>query len=114
VKLQRCVIADGGPPFKGAPPSRFVLRSNNTTIAVIVPDADWPGMWHVSAGGQFSDMVNLTRAKDAAESAAEREGYDPRLLRWMPMTATAGLARCGKSATSPSLRSISTEGGVHA
>jgi hypothetical protein len=36
-------------------------------------------MWRVSVGGQVSDMVNLTRA-DAAESAAEREGYDPSAL----------------------------------
>jgi hypothetical protein len=102
------------PAVQGRTPSRFVLRSNSATIAVNLPDVDWTGMWRVSAGGQVFDMVNLTRAKDAAESAAEREGYDPRLLRWMPMTATARLARCGKSATSPSLRSISTEGGVHA
>jgi hypothetical protein len=30
------------------------------------PDANWPGMWRVRwRDGTLSDMVNLTRAKDA-------------------------------------------------
>ena len=37
------------------------------TGVIVREEADWPGMWRVhSAGGQISDMVNLTRAKDAA------------------------------------------------
>ena len=37
----------------------------------IVPDAVWPGMWRVrSPGGELSDMVNRTRARDAARSIA--------------------------------------------
>jgi hypothetical protein len=39
----------------------------------VVQDAFHPSMWRVlSAEGQLSDMVNLTRAKDAAEVRAER------------------------------------------
>ena len=36
----------------------------------VVPDAHYPGMWRVEAGGTLSDMVNRTRARDAARSAA--------------------------------------------
>jgi hypothetical protein len=32
----------------------------------VVPDADWPGMWRVRMpDGRLTDMVNLSRAKDA-------------------------------------------------
>jgi hypothetical protein len=37
----------------------------------IVPDAKWPGMYRIKLpSGQLSDMVNLTRAKDALANAA--------------------------------------------
>ncbi len=39
-------------------------------LASIVPDADWPGMYQVHRSGHASDMVNLTRAKDAAACLA--------------------------------------------
>ena len=32
----------------------------------VEPDRQWPGMWRVHQGEQISEMVNLTRAKDAA------------------------------------------------
>ena len=36
-------------------------------LATIIPDPDWPKMYRVQMPGQkLSDMVNLTRAKDAA------------------------------------------------
>lgn len=42
-----------------------------TAMLHIVPDEHWPGMWHVKApDGQLSDMVNLTRACDAAVTIA--------------------------------------------
>ena len=45
------------------------------TGVTVCEDADWPGMWRVhSAGGQISDMVNLTRAKDAAIAYARPRG----------------------------------------
>jgi hypothetical protein len=38
-------------------------------VAEIVPDNEWPNMWRVAIKGQsLSDMVNRTRAKDAAYS----------------------------------------------
>ena len=43
-------------------------------VAGIVPDGRWPAMWRVCRpDGSLSDMVNLTRAKDAAVSIALRE-----------------------------------------
>jgi hypothetical protein len=41
-------------------------------MAVIEPDANWPGMWRVRSGGMLSDMANLSRAKDAAISIVLR------------------------------------------
>jgi hypothetical protein len=32
----------------------------------VLPDDPWPGMYRVHYQGKISDMVNLTRAKDAA------------------------------------------------
>jgi hypothetical protein len=40
----------------------------------IVRDPDWPNMWRVRLlNGQLTDMVNLTRAKDAARSLSRRD-----------------------------------------
>jgi hypothetical protein len=48
------------------------------------PDATWPGMWRVhTADGQVSDMVNLTRAKDAAIYCARPRGLGgTETVRW--------------------------------
>ena len=36
-------------------------------LATVIPDSKWPNMWRVHLpGGQPTDMVNLTRVKDAA------------------------------------------------
>ena len=49
---------------------RLRLRSGRL-LATIAPDPDWDGMWRVRMrDGGASDMVNLTRAKDAAQSIA--------------------------------------------
>ncbi len=32
----------------------------------VLPDDQWPGLYRVHYQGKISDMVNLTRAKDAA------------------------------------------------
>jgi hypothetical protein len=44
------------------------LRSRSGRIlATVIPDARWPGMWRVKLpNGFLSDLVNLSRAKDAA------------------------------------------------
>src|SRR5689334_11213315 len=43
-----------------------LCRSTKAMVRV-VPDDRWPGMWRVRRhDGRLTDMVNLTRAKDAA------------------------------------------------
>jgi hypothetical protein len=40
-------------------------------LATVEPDPEWPLMYRVRPpGGQLTDMLNLTRAKDAAMSLA--------------------------------------------
>ncbi len=47
------------------------LSHRGRTMATIEPDQTWPGMWRVRLPKrQPSDMVNLTRARDAAVSLA--------------------------------------------
>ena len=47
--------------------------SAQNPLATVVPDDRWPGMWRIaSPDGRLSDMVNLSRAKDAAVAIAER------------------------------------------
>lgn len=49
----------------------------------IVPDHRWSGMWRVSKGDYLSDMVNLSRAKDAAISLARSNSFGgSRTARW--------------------------------
>ena len=39
----------------------------------VVPDRDWPGMYRVRRpDGSVTDMVNLTRARDAARHFADQ------------------------------------------
>ena len=58
------------------PRSRFTwegerLFYRRRLLATVEPDKDWPGMWRVHMpDGHVSDMVNLSRAKDAALSLA--------------------------------------------
>ena len=42
------------------------LRLGRRVVATIEPDARWSGMWRARCGSNSSDMVNLTRAKEAA------------------------------------------------
>ena len=39
-------------------------------VGRVVPDGKYPGMWRVKLPGGLSDMVNLSRARDAAREAA--------------------------------------------
>jgi|SRR5690242_18241960 hypothetical protein len=50
----------------------------------VVADCKWPGMWRVRMrDGRLSDMVNLTRAKDAAVAHARTRGRGvSEYLRW--------------------------------
>jgi hypothetical protein len=47
----------------------YLGRSGKPLLAVL-PDAGCPGMWRVLHAGCSSDIVNLSRAKDAALSIA--------------------------------------------
>jgi hypothetical protein len=40
----------------------------------VEPDPKWPDMWRVRLGDRLSDMVNLTRARDAAIAWARPRG----------------------------------------
>lgn len=54
-------------------------------LAWVVPDARYPSMFRIKwPDGSLSDMVNLTRAKDAAMAMAERgaSGGRRHLLKW--------------------------------
>jgi hypothetical protein len=46
----------------------------------VVPDKEWRGMYRVrKPDGRLTDMVNLTRARDAARCFAEQERQQERL-----------------------------------
>ena len=65
----------------------YRLRYGKSTkaLAEVIPDDEYAGMWRIRwPDGQLSDMVNLTRAKDAARVLAMRDlptGND-KPLRW--------------------------------
>jgi hypothetical protein len=44
------------------------------TGVTVEPDPKWPSMWRIRKGEQLSDLVNLTRAKDAAITWARSRG----------------------------------------
>ena len=47
--------------------TRNELRFGPKLVATIEPDHEWHGMWRVRLpNGRLTDMVNRTRAKDAA------------------------------------------------
>jgi hypothetical protein len=50
----------------------FTLHFANSKkpMLSVEPDATYPGMWRIRHRGRLSDMVNLTRAKDAAITLA--------------------------------------------
>ena len=48
-----------------------LFSSRGVVLATIEPDQTWPGMWRVRLpDGYLTDMVNLSRAIDAAASLA--------------------------------------------
>ena len=66
---------------------RYSLHYGNAQhpLARIVPDNCWPSMWRIVwPDGQMSDMLNLSRAKDAAAAIAERgpPARDQRRFHW--------------------------------
>ena len=54
--------------------SRWELVTAGRVVAKVVPDAVYAGMWRIDLGdGALSDMVNLTRAKEAAVTEGRRD-----------------------------------------
>jgi hypothetical protein len=54
-------------------------------LAWVGPDLRWPGMWRITwPDGRTSDIINLARAKDAAEAICERgpPARDRKLFHW--------------------------------
>jgi hypothetical protein len=67
----RLVISMG---YEGQKTGRASLRMTFGGYTV-VPDPDWPAMYRVRRpDGSLTDMVNLTRARDAARSWGETRG----------------------------------------
>src|SRR5262245_4480551 len=50
----------------------WTLYDRRRIVGRVVSDATWPHMWRVRLPGGLSDIINLTRAKDAARALAER------------------------------------------
>jgi len=77
--------------------SSFLRRA--IADAVLVPDDRWPGMWRVRNGDCLSDMVNLTRAKDAALCWARPRGLGgEEIVRWDRRKSAVGAGYSAKSA----------------
>lgn len=50
---------------------RELRLTTGRLLATVKSDPDWPGLWRVHMpDGHVTDMVNLTRAKDAASILA--------------------------------------------
>src|SRR5262245_5796077 len=82
----------------------FALRYGHahTPLALVVPDLDWPGMWQIAwPDGRFSDLVNLPRAKDAAEAISERgpPAHNRRLFHWHTSKTPRGAAPVAQTGT---------------
>jgi hypothetical protein len=65
----------------------------------VLPDDQWPGMYRVHYQGKISDMVNLTRAKDAA--AAMVSASLNALQKPRPFSPTCAVAEREKSHQEP-------------
>jgi hypothetical protein len=77
--------------------STFALRYGHarTPLALVLPDHDWPDTWRIAwPDGRLSDLVNLSRAKDAAEAFSERgpPARDRRLFHWHASNSPRGAA----------------------
>jgi hypothetical protein len=46
------------------------LCLSGKALVVVVPDENYSGMWRIQTGTKLSDMVNRSRARDAARSVA--------------------------------------------
>ena len=49
------------------------LSHDRRQVGRVVPDSKYPDMWRVKLPGGLSDMVNLSRARDAARERAAQQ-----------------------------------------
>ncbi len=57
----------------------WVLKFNRRKVGRVFRDSQYPGMWRSRrADGKLSDVANLSRAKDAALGAAQRDIEPPK------------------------------------
>jgi hypothetical protein len=87
------------------PAPTFTLHSGSTLLAHVVPDCVNAGMYRIRwPDGRVSDLANLSRIKDAAETISER-GPPPRNrrdFRWQRQAA-------GQAISGPLARSDGSE-----
>jgi hypothetical protein len=75
---------------------RRLYDGNLNTGLTVRPDADWPSMWHIHyPDGSVSDMVNISRATDAALTWLRRTtGQHTANFKWKcAVSATAARPR---------------------
>jgi hypothetical protein len=69
-----------------------VLQLGRGKLAQIEPDAVWPSMWRVrTPDGRLTEMVNISRARDAARAQETPAGAPPIARNQTPF------AECGMS-----------------
>lgn len=74
-------ITESPPKFQGPIRAELHIGGRNAGIT-LARDPVWP-MWRVRRGDQASDIVNLTRAKDAAIAWARPRGLGgDEVVRW--------------------------------
>jgi hypothetical protein len=77
---------------------RLNVGGRSTGIAV-VPDNKWPAMWRVrTPDGRLSDMVNLTRTKNAAVAVARPKGLGrDEIVHWDHRQTASGAGTARKT-----------------
>jgi hypothetical protein len=60
-------------PIRAARVEQLFIGARFTGVTVEC-DAIWPGMWRVRQGAELSDIINISRAKDAAIAWARPRG----------------------------------------
>jgi len=65
-------------------PTEYRLKIGNRLTGLVVrPDSEYPQLYRIHYKGQVSDMVNLSRAKDAAVSWVKPKGLSgSEIARW--------------------------------
>jgi hypothetical protein len=73
----------------------------------VLPDRQWPGMYRVRYQGKISDLVNLTRAKDAAVALVEASLNALQKPRPFSPTCRGGKGKVSSAASARTPRPVS-------